>query len=322
MSGIGAIALKAFEQIARGLDLDGQCRLARGNSDDVHTEVLRRALTTEIYSRFYIGNRILAQLPGSLSTPGSLVDVLLSALPVDSGIDWEWRVAHRVGTTITASRKGWIREFHAGDYLRSRLGDEVGFPIGVSQSHVDIDDQNQALIYRFKVDGQPLVAQQVRFYFHVKPESAALCLHEITHALADWDVPHSIKCPMFGSGFSRSDAMVVYMDRRDVALSSLLLGPVCDRLQDDMHQTTPLFALPLRPGVAFAESPRDMQSFGMSRSRHCAAALLALVHGASTPAQRVEVMIDHFLKVGISLRAPHLNEYSKYPYCFHELHSE
>jgi len=74
--------------------------------------------------------------------------------------------------------------------------------------------------------------------------------------------------------YVRSDAAVLYLDKKHVPVVSILLKSVLAELKDDLNEEIPLFTKKLYKGVGFAEDPGKGMSFGVSRSQVIAEALV------------------------------------------------
>jgi hypothetical protein len=156
----------------------------------------------------------------------------------------------------------------------------------------------------------------LRTYWNVTPAGAVALLPRIGAWLDRFGVPFQFKCVDAPERFGRLDAAVLYTHRRFHRLLQLQLDALLSGL-DARHigADTPLFALPLRPGVAIAEDPPGGESFGMHRCRLLAEGLWnAFVEKRSSTEERVDRVCAHLVASGLSLQALHLNPGSRFDY--------
>ena len=106
--------------------------------------------------------------------------------------------------------------------------------------------------------------------------------------------------------FHRSDAGVLYINRSDLRRALPIVREIHGRLRGKIKPATPLFAKRLAPGLGFAEDPRDDNSFGFSRARIIAGALIrCLVEERCSRSEIVQAMQQSFLHEGIDPLAPY-----------------
>lgn len=144
-----------------------------------------------------------------------------------------------------------------------------------------------------------------RFYLHISADDAAFAIAALTSLLNRYSVPFRLKVPVDPRHFDRTDALVLYTPRRFV--------PIVHRLvmaQEEVTQRllsgTPLFALELCRGLAAADDPGTGESFGQSRCRLIADAIL---DGGSRSGQRqakIEALERRFRRAGLDPCRPHL----------------
>ncbi|HEX6606336.1 MAG TPA: T3SS effector HopA1 family protein [Chloroflexia bacterium] len=155
----------------------------------------------------------------------------------------------------------------------------------------------------------------MRFYWHVQAGGAPRLLAALAAALNRFQIPFRFKCPAHPANYSRRDAAVLYISRRDYALVARLLAPIYYNLQACMQPDTPLFTRRLAPGLAFAEDPGTEESFGQHRCRLLAGGLWrAHELQAMSSAERLEIIRKHFAETGIDLDRPHLNATTREDY--------
>jgi hypothetical protein len=149
--------------------------------------------------------------------------------------------------------------------------------------------------------------RQVRLYWHLTAPAAVPFVAAVTAALNALDVPFRAKVLSDPAAYRRADAGILYLARRHYAP---LVGPLAglfDRLAPGLRAPTPLFTLPLAPGLALAEDPGGALSFGQHRCRLSAVGLWrAFEQGGHTAPARAAVVAATFREAGLDPAAPHL----------------
>lgn len=157
--------------------------------------------------------------------------------------------------------------------------------------------------------------RQVRFYWHIAADGAAVLLHEIGARLERRRIPFQAKVPVDPAGYARTDAGVLYLNDEDVEAARDAIAVTYRALRDHLRPAVPLFTRELGPGLAFAESPPTRESFGMHRCGLVAEALvLADERGASDPQARFAILTERLTAYGLDLDRLERNPSSRYPY--------
>jgi len=157
----------------------------------------------------------------------------------------------------------------------------------------------------------------VRFYWNVSIEAASDLLRLISAVLNRWQIPFRLKILSHRVLFGRADAAVLYVPRRCAHIAHELLVGIYPQMRTRLHDEVPLFTLPLAAGLAFAEDPGSLDSFGLSRCRILAEGLWwAHTQGAGQTQQRVAIVEEQFRSRQISLERPWLNAGSADDYQF------
>lgn len=149
----------------------------------------------------------------------------------------------------------------------------------------------------------------VRLYFNVSDAGSPTLVHHLAAALNRYGVPFRFKALARRSAYVRSDSAVLYVNRRFFRIAAELVElEVSPRIAPFVRPETPLFTLPLAPGIALAEDPETGESFGMARCRLLAEGVWrAKEEGARTLDERMDAVARHFSAAGISLERPYLN---------------
>lgn len=147
----------------------------------------------------------------------------------------------------------------------------------------------------------------VRFYWNLNAEAAVRFVEFVTRLLNDAKLPFRLKILNDHHFFTRCDAAVIYLARRDYATAAKLLDKVYTIFSDDLQMSVPAFTKPLAAGAGFAEDPGGGESFGQSRCRLLADAVIrAYEHGKKSVDDRMQVVIDRYAAEGVSLARPFL----------------
>jgi hypothetical protein len=159
--------------------------------------------------------------------------------------------------------------------------------------------------------------RQVRFYFNVAPAGGPLLLRELSSRFEYGCVPFQAKVPVVPTGYDRTDAGVLYLSDADVAVAANLVAAAYAALGATVRPDVPMFALRLAPGLAFAESPPNGDSFGMHRCDLIAEGLVrAFERGASGIEDRVAIVRERLTEYGLDVERLAFNPSARYPYRF------
>jgi hypothetical protein len=161
----------------------------------------------------------------------------------------------------------------------------------------------------------PQTGRQVRFYWNVAPDGAALFLREIGTRLDRRRIPFQAKVPVAPSLYGRTDAGVLYLNDEDVEAARDAIAATYRALHGSLRPSVPMFTREIAPGLAFAESPPTRDSFGMHRCGLIAEGLvLAQQRGAIEPEARLTIMRERLTGYGLELDRLERNPTSRYPY--------
>jgi HopA1 effector protein family len=171
----------------------------------------------------------------------------------------------------------------------------------------------------YLISGRPLfdpqTGRQVRFYWNVAADGAALFLREIGTRLERRRIPFQAKVPVAPSLYARTDAGVLYLNDEDVEAARDTIAATYRALHGSLRPSVPLFTRELAPGLAFAESPPTRDSFGMHRCGLIAEGLvMAQQRGAIEPEARLTIMRERLTAYGLALDRLERNPTSHYPY--------
>jgi hypothetical protein len=156
----------------------------------------------------------------------------------------------------------------------------------------------------------------VRVYFSVTPDGAVAVMNSLTQMLNEAKVIFSFKVLYNPQDYQRSDAGVLYFDKRDYPTVSVILALIHAQHRSYFLPHIPLFTKQLAIGLALAEEPDlkfvERESFGMNRCQIVADGLLtAFDEGQDSSTERMSAIVGQFSKVGIDLQHPYLNSDSE-----------
>jgi hypothetical protein len=147
----------------------------------------------------------------------------------------------------------------------------------------------------------------IRFYFSCTAQGITDLVHHLTGELNRYQVPYRMKALTDPAHYTRTDSMVLYCARRyfaPIAGIIMSLGPAATA---GLKDSVPLFAKPMRPGVAVAEDPGNNQSFGMHRCGLVAEGLVdAWQQGAREPDKRLDCVAARFTANRLRLERAYL----------------
>ena len=151
-------------------------------------------------------------------------------------------------------------------------------------------------------------AMEVRVYFHVTAAGAAPLIANATRLLNEAGLPFSIKVLNHPAGFTRCDAAVLYLRRRDFEPARAALREVVSACRPHLRGDAPAFTKPLGRGVAVGEHlPSHGESFGMSRCRLLAEGIVAAhERRAASLDDRVYEVARCFAGRGLDVDLPYL----------------
>jgi hypothetical protein len=161
----------------------------------------------------------------------------------------------------------------------------------------------------------PQTGRQVRFYWNLAPEGAALFLREIGARLERRRIPFQAKVPVDPVRYARTDCGVLYLNDEEVEAARDEIAATYQALRENLRPAVPLFTREIAPGLAFAESPPTRESFGMHRCGLIAEGLLAAeARGVREEEARLVLLREHLTAYGLDLDRLERNPTSRYPY--------
>jgi class II lanthipeptide synthase len=225
---------------------------------------------------------------------------------------WEdgWEVK-RVGERAVVAEKDGLRVAAEPDDILAPSGDRIVPGTGISLRmpkelpnaspgfHLVLGDES------FDTpNGDPII----RFYWHLMPEGAVPFIAEVTRSLNSAQLPFQAKVLSDPSMFSRCDAGVLYLRRRDFDAAAPMVAEVHRRLHPALRPTTPALTKRLAPGLGFAEQPSMGESYGLSRCGALGRGLIrAQEQGTTRRGDRLSAVVESLADERIDLETPFLN---------------
>lgn len=292
-------------------------------SADTARQYLRHRLQSQLYEDFYCqGGAVSAgEVPGVADRPGftPFVAALSDANTGQGSREEGWQVrAVQDGRVVVEQDRLrlWVRVEEvitaggsppeAGDAVLVRLPKELlklspGFYMALGD------------------DGLPRHADEpmVRFYWNLRSDTAPELVRELTSRLNQACIPFRLKVVNDPRRYTRCDAGVLYVLRRDYRTVAAVVRTVHDAVRDGLSRETPALTKQLAPGLGLAEEPPGGDSFGTHRCGLLADGIIrARDLGRQSLADRMQVVVGRLEEEGISLEAPFLNAGSSDVYVF------
>jgi len=310
-------SLRAFVDALRvdasgAIHLAGQ-RLATAGTDPAKLAV---ALAGCVYEHLYARPFPRIAEPGPAQPDADLTDLLEQANATRSRIEHGWSVLERAPDgSVIAIRHGRSRRLMPGQFLAA----DGALPAAAG-THLLVQLpggsrlQQPGFYYCFSdgfTDANDL-CPVVRLYFNVGISGAAGLIHLLSAALNRYEIAFRLKVTTRRSDFARTDNAVLYLPQDSFHVAALALQPVIPAIEALLNGDIPLFTKRLGRGIGFAEDPGPHDSFGTSRSKLVAAALVASRAGDGFPcASFLESFADAIAAAKLTPKALYLNPGSK-----------
>ena len=289
-----------------------------GDNQYAHKQLSRKRLIEHIshtlYTEYYCGydkDHISQRLP-SKQARDQFMDGLSQYNQTQQGLDKNWIIYAVDGEgKAYAVKNECLRQVTPNSYVVDPHAPQK--PLAVNQRidfHVQTEDRDSQPTF-YCAFGQaylPSDCEMMRVYWNVKAEGAAPLLQAITAQLNDYRIPFHFKCLNHPDLYHRRDTAVLYFDKTQFSIVSLLLKPIIQAVQAYLNEPIPRFTTPIALGVAWAEDPGQGQSFGMNRTTLIAEALVqAYEEKLTSPNQRDEKVVQWLTEQGIHMHNFSLN---------------
>ncbi len=275
--------------------------------------VLRDALATifymAAYARVYAGGPVAAADFLPPPQPDAAFMATLSA--ANAGRErWDpgWRIYKTEPSGAVHVQKGDTATLaQAGQYATGGVG--IG---GAAGGAAQLLLAHESLLMQpgyYYALGQTVMsdhdlARLARLYFHLDADQAPWTVHALTATLNRYRLPFRLKTPTDRRQYHRTDGLVVYVPRRFLPATLRLLLDMQAEWRARLRPGSPLFARDILPGLSGADDPGNGESFGQTRCRLLADALVST--GGSDPAAWLAAARARFRLAGLRLEQPHL----------------
>ncbi len=287
---------------------------------------LVQELTNSIYATFYCGipvNHDKNLLP-SKTERDYFIELLSYANTTLDGFDYNWTIYNIDATGNTYVQKNdqlrWLQP--NGYQFQNKQQNQAQINTKVNLKRSKEGKNIQPVFYHvFSNEIFPQEAELARFYWNIKPEGATELIRTLTETLNSYKIPFQFKCLNHPSLYIRSDAAVLYIDKRHLSVVSILMREILPVLDAYLLDSVPMFTEKIYKGVSYAEDPGKGMSFGMSRSQVIAKALVEVFSKKMSKEDILSFVIESLESKGMHIHKLHLNEntaripnFSKYEY--------
>lgn len=270
-------------------------------------------LASELYSHFYIcGAATPSNIVGGYVQQTGLTPFVARLSDANSGKGcWEngWRVNAVDKDGITVVRRGLSVRARAQDCAvekqprspdapasirlpKEYLGMSPSFYMVLGDKALDHDDEQSLL----------------RIYWNMSAQGAVAFVRNASILLNATGLAFRLKVLSDPMLFTRCDAGVIYIRRGDYGAAARVFRLLYAEIREYLKPGTPVFTKRLAWGVALAEDPGQGESFGQSRCRLLADALIrAYELGKKELDDKLGVISERFHDEGLDLQTPFLS---------------
>ena len=189
-----------------------------------------------------------------------------------------WRIVGLDGPSVVVERDG-LRIWARPDEVETRNGDTASL-----RTPVDLPAVSPGFhCARGETPERDEPDDLDRFYWHLRPSGAVPFMRAATEHLNRHGVPFFLKVIADPDAFGRADAGVLVLARRDREKTVPIVRELHTRLSRHLEPPVPAFTKALAPGLGFAQEPAHGMSFGTSRCRIVAQALVTAYERTSIP---------------------------------------
>lgn len=233
-------------------------------------------------------------------------DNLTAALRASIAASTQWQngwvvLQAAVDGACLAGHQNQSRELRTGEYVNvSRPGLPVmpGDAIAAVQC-IDWVDPNSGWWCLQSAIGHP-AEPLLRLYWSVDHDHVGVVLAELTSVLDSQQVRYFLKCPSRVSEYRRVDSLIVYIERSRWSELASLIGDSVNHVADCLRKQCPPLTQKIAPGVALAEDPGTKQSFGESRCRALAPAVVSILQNPSVSgAEALNLLVEALRSAGV-----------------------
>lgn len=302
---------------------------------DNTTPSLYNVLINVIYNDFYItacqpGQHVTYdELPSNTEEEAlAFLEQLQHANHTDEGFDYGWQLEAVEATGPYQAKKGnFLQTITAGDFISEEptYGQlYTGQKVKIYRRKEGNNPQDSFYYVYSQTIGDQLAANNVRIYFNTSPESVLPLIKGLTTHFNRFQIPFDFKCLKIPSHYShRTDTAVLYLNKGYANFGMNILARFVPVLSDEFSDGVPAFALPLGRGIAFAESPPNIQdSFGISRAKVIAQGIVQATEQHLPQEKYLGAVTDQLEQMGFDIGRFYLNPNANYKYKFLHINHE
>jgi hypothetical protein len=274
---------------------------------------LVRELQSVLYTRCYAQRFESPQVQPAFTSDPAYVQRLSAANHTQPRWEAGWSV-YGVGTNgqVSVQKGDRQRTVQAGEYFTNGppgMPPQAGAVVTVSAPRESaIAQPGFYFLYGETLSDVWDDHHLLRFYFHATAEYAPAVLDALTAELNRYQIPYRMKALIEPAMYFRTDAIVLYLARRYHQIAVRVVLSLPSAVTGKLRATTPLFTLPLLPGIGLAEEPNTGESFGMHRCRLTAEGIVeAWQRGDQSAPGRIAAIASQFSQAGFQLDRPYLS---------------
>lgn len=276
------------------------------------TQALATILYLAGYARLYRGEAIApGAFDGAMVPDSDFVAALSTANTTSERWDAGWRVYRAEQNGALNVVKGDTALFvQPGSYASAALGGaapSLGSLVEVLLRRESLTQQPGWYVAHGATPASDHdLARIARCYFNVPAPAAARLVGRLTRALNRYQIPFQLKCPGDPRHYDRADALVLYVGRRWLSATLGVLQSD-DALVSLLDPGTPLCTRVLAAGLGGADDPGTGESFGQSRARLLAGAIVDAGPGRPRGDTRHTALVRRFVQAGLDPARPHVS---------------
>ncbi|MEM6686531.1 MAG: T3SS effector HopA1 family protein [Bacteroidota bacterium] len=291
-----------------------------GSNANIDTQQQRNnlinTLTNTIYSRFYCGikkENHTSKIPPKAAREAFMSELSQANTSTD-GFDYHWKTYNIDAKTgsVYIQKNGELRWLPPNSFqFVNPQQKQAALNTFVNISRQKENRTLQPVFYH--VFGNEMFPQEIeigRLYWNILPEGTAKLINLLTTTLNDYKIPFQFKCLNHPELYVRTDAAVLYLNKKHVQIAAIILHSVIPNLAPYLVDEIPMFTKQLFKGVGYAEDPGKGQSFGMSRATTIASALVEAFQQEKDKKQTLNIVETFLSRKGMSLDRLHLNKHT------------
>ncbi|BDS09689.1 T3SS effector HopA1 family protein [Aureispira anguillae] len=272
---------------------------------------LLNAITNQLYGKFYCDNAASQHQLPPITEREHFMNQLSAANCSSDGLDMNWKIyaVDQKGQAF-AQKNGVLRHLIPNTY-KYATPQQTQAVVNQYVHFYRQKENKKAQAVFYYVYGNEYLSHEgslARIYWHIKPEGAAKLVSEITNNFNFYNIPFNFKCLNHKALYTRSDSAVLYLDKKHLALTKMMLPHLIKNMDGYLNDSVPLFTQKLGKGVSFAEDPGNGQSFGMSRVQVISEALIeGFQKKITNPEKLTNFVLNYMESMGMSRKYMYRN---------------